>query len=339
MVNWDRTQQEVPSLEMPTAAPLAGKRLPPTETAITAQLSSLPFCVTAEHVYWQIAFVNSIRAHLRALAETQWQDNIRTPDLRAVKYLALKAIPCRLSYAVLSRQHLCPTTGCPKLYLQPGRTACIAKKQAKKHRSFNLKQIVSPVVLISLHWRWQLEVSVIRGWRSTAIAKGCERGGLSLHKARGSPGRWAAEEVTCDTSGCQIHFHQSSHKSLVNQRLRHHCCKQHWVHLSVSAAVRRRNFPCFWMVRKAFSNCQIKTLAVASFSHLKMTPLSIINIIFNCFSTFPLHKITGFQFPLAWTPIAKHDSESYYTHLYIPRHLLREEKSNWIFHRADYKLC
>lgn len=61
--------------------------------------------------------------------------------------------------------------------LQPGRTACIAKKQAKKHRSFNLKQIVSPVVLISLHWRWQLEVSVIRGWRSTAIAKGCERGG------------------------------------------------------------------------------------------------------------------------------------------------------------------
>lgn len=39
------------SLGKPKAAPLEGRRLPQTEIATTAQLSSLPFRVTAELIY------------------------------------------------------------------------------------------------------------------------------------------------------------------------------------------------------------------------------------------------------------------------------------------------
>lgn len=214
------------SLGKHRAAPLEGKRHPQTEITTTVQVSSLSFSVMAEldSFFWDITYVSSIHSHLCVLAECERQDNTHTPkSWRLSKTWCRRQVSCRprADNAHVQQQ----IAQC--YVLQPAKAERAAKEQASetlcKHKlKANLQSRGISFTTSEAEASAKRQIVQCRH-RDLGTKQDChcaERGA-----AEGS-GVLKAGYNIWDASGCQTHFHQSSHKGSVCQRLNHHCCEQ-----------------------------------------------------------------------------------------------------------------
>lgn len=116
----------------------------------------------------------------------------------------------------------------PMFYTRVEQSTQLRNRLVKHSAGIDLKQIFSHVVLVSLHWRRQLEASAKRQIvhccnQDLRTKQDCH---CAVWEAPEGSGVLKTGDNICDASGCQTNFHQSSRKGSVNQRLHHHCCEQ-----------------------------------------------------------------------------------------------------------------